>query len=212
VPRASGRCRAVALRREHLQVPAPRYALEGDWVIDVARGTRAGQVLGGQTWMSSGPSMAIGVYRVGLMRRGFVVTSRGKFDFELPAARERPVDAAGYFDGERALLVLASDRHGKRVHEMFLVDARGEVLAQAIGEDEPMLSLSGKCMAHGAIIQATDRGLLLIRVDASARAFVPDRVFTETEPFVWAGADLVAGPQGSVLVVGDREITELSLG
>ena len=99
------------------------------------------------------------------------------------------------------------------VHTAHLVDANGVVVASERGGPESsaiLASTSGKCLANGAVLCATDDGLVLVRADRSARAFVSARVFTDAKDFVSSDLDLLLGPGGSVYVASPDEIVQLS--
>jgi hypothetical protein len=192
---------------------AGAYAAEGGWLVDVESGARLGQVIAATTWLRAGPRFAIGFYRAGRVTIGFVVRpGRGMKTVPLPPVTGRLVDAAATFDGESALVTIASEQDGRRVHAVHLVSSDGALLASASGppESRPILAF-GACMAHGAILCPTDDGLVLARADPSAAAFKEERVFAETRDFVASGIDLLAGPHGSVYLVHTGEIVHLSL-
>ena len=97
---------------------------------------------------------------------------------------------------------------------MQLLGPDGTVLARASGspEDHAMLaSIHGKCVAHGRVLAATDGGLLLIKPDLATRTFVEERIFTDTDAFLTAESELLAGPQGSVYVIDRKEISQLTI-
>jgi hypothetical protein len=53
--------------------------------------------------------------------------------------------------------------------------------------------------------------LLALGVDPATGQIHEKTLYTDTEPFVEAGATILPGPGGSVYVVTNQEITQLSL-
>ena len=95
---------------------------------------------------------------------------------------------------------------------MDLVDAMGKVVASVAGHPEKrrlLASSSGKALFQGRVLCATDQGLLALKVESGT--LVEGTLFADTEPFVDAGATILPGPGGSVYVVTNREITQLTL-
>ena len=192
------------------------FAVVDDWIVELSRGTRVGQVIAGQTWLRVGDALGIGFYRAGVALEHFLfhVGRGGLTRVLLPPLRGKLVDAAAYFDGDRVLFATAIDLDGRRIHAMHLVASTGEVLASTCGapDTQPMLAtIGGKCMAHGAILCATDDGLVLVRADPKTRELAAEKHFPDTRPFVNADSEMHAAPGGSVYVVGPNEITCLSL-
>jgi hypothetical protein len=114
----------------------------------------------------------------------------------------------------RRALALATEKDGKRTHAVHLVAVDGGVLASAAGspESRPLLAAPfGKCMAHGAILCATDDGLVLARADVAAGAFNEVKAFPETRDLGLSFADLLPGPHGSAFLVQVDEIVHLTL-
>ena len=193
--------------------PAGTFYAAGDWLHDALASTRVGQVLGNTTWLRVGGGFGVGFYRAGRITVAFVVSAaRGMRRVALPPIDGRLVDATATFDDTRVLLGLATEKDGHRTHSLTLVDDGGAVLARASGapESRPLLaSITGKCMAKGAILSATDDGLLLARPDLAAESFVEVKTFADARDFVADGLDILAGPQGSVYLVHTDEIVQL---
>jgi hypothetical protein len=193
------------------------YYAAGDWLHDAATGARVGQVLAGTTWLEVGDRFGVGFYRAGRITVGFVVRpGRGMLRVELPAiaVTARLVDATATFDGDRVLVGVATEEGGRRTHTLTLVGADGAILARASGapDTRPLLaSVFGKCMAGGAIVSATDEGLVLARPNTVTGDIPETKTFAGARDFVAAGADILAGPQGSVYVVHTGEILQLTI-
>jgi hypothetical protein len=202
-------------RREHDAAAAEPFVVVDGWIVDVAHGTRVGQVLEGQTWLRAGERMGVGFYRTGSITEAFAFrTDRGgvaRVALSGEGAvrpRDRIAECSACFDGETALLTLVLDRDGRRLHALHVVRADGSVIASACGapDESPLFAAaSGRCLAHGAILCPTDGGLLL------TRDLVPAKTFPDTRPFVSQSSELLPGPGGSVYVIDQREIAHLSL-
>jgi hypothetical protein len=195
---------------------AGAFAVVDGWIMDLARGTRVGQVLEGQTFLRVGARMGIGFYRTGSITEVFVFrTDRGgvaraaiQGDGAV-RARDRVASASACFDGDAALLTLVLDRDGRRLHALHLLRADGAVIASACGAPDasPLLAApTGRCLLRGMVLCPTDDGLLL------ARGLSPEKTFPGTRRFVDAASELLPGPGGSVYVVGPKEIAHLSMG
>ena len=194
--------------------PAGCFYVAGDWLHDAATGARIAQVLGPTTWLEMGPRFGVGFYRAGRITVHFVLRpGRGMKRVPLPPIDGRLVDAAAAFDDDRALVAVASEKDGRRTHALSLVRDDGEILARAEGSPESralLASVFGKCLANGALLAATDDGLLLARPDPASGDFVEQKTFADTRDFVGAGADILAGPQGSVYLVQSGEVVHLT--
>jgi hypothetical protein len=192
---------------------AGTFYAAGDWLLDAGSATRVGQVLGNTTWLRVGDRFGIGFYRAGRITVAFVISaSRGMRRIALPPIEGRLVEATATFDEGRALLGLATEKDGHRTHALTLLGEDGAILAAARGapESRPLLaSIGGKCMAKGAILSATDDGLLLARPDLAAESFAEVKTFAGARDFVADGVDVLAGPQGSVYLVHTDEIVQL---
>ena len=216
-----GRIRAVTMTRdegarfvttslEH----AKRVHLEGDWLMR-ADGTRIGQILEGQTHVRSGATLGFAFYRAGLFTMSFVFEmARGPLrQLELPHIAGRLVDWTATFDDGHVLFCTVTEKDGRVFHGAHLVDARGAILASETGPAGSSVMLQGirgKCLASGAVLAATDDGLVLVRADRATRTFVPIRAYPETRDLVPPDAELLVGPGGSVYVVRHDAIVHLS--
>lgn len=208
--------------------PAKAVAVEGDWLVRSADGTRIGQILEGQTHVRVGPSLGFAFYRAGLFTMSFVFDAhRGPLrQLDLPPIEGRLVDWSVTFDGGPAgapasphgpeaghvLFCTTTEKAGRVIQTAHLVDARGKLLATETGPAGSSAILAGtfgKCLLGGAVLVPTDDGLVLVRADRATRSFVPIRAFPETRDLVPPDADLLVGPGGSVYVVTHDEIVHL---
>ena len=188
--------------------------LDGDWLIRSGDGTRIGQILEGQTHVRVGSSLGFAFYRVGLVTMTFLFDARrGPLrQLALPHLDGKLIEWNATFDDGHVLFCTAVEKAGRLIHSAHLVDARGELLASETGpagSSSILSGTSGKCLANGAVLVPTDDGLVLVRADRKARAFVPIRAFPETRELVPPDADLLVGPGGSVYVVTHDEIVHL---
>lgn len=191
-------------------------ALDGEWLVRPADGTRVGQILEGQTHVRAGAEVGFAFYRASAMTMYFVFDPRrGPLrQIELPPIEGRLVDWSAAFDAGHVLFSTVTEKGGKVTHAAHLVAATGEVLASESGPpgSSAMLGgagVSGRCLAGGSVLVATDDGLVLVRADRAARAFVPVRAFPETRDLVPPDADLLVGPGGSVYVVSHDVVVHL---
>ena len=192
------------------------FRMEDDWLIDGRSGARLGSVLENATWIAAGEDRGIGLYRVGKLTCFFCFGggSGALSPVELPSIEGRLVSAEACFDGTSTLLILETIVGGQRHLRLHLLDARGAVLASAEGPAGSAAHLGEPrsfALFSGRILRATDRGLLSVEVDRRLRTLSPGRLFPDTEPFISSDSELLAGPGGSVFVVGLKEIVELRL-
>ena len=193
---------------------ARRVHFEGDWLVR-RDGTRIGQVLENQTHVHPGATLGFAFYRAGLFTMSFVFDmARGPLrQLDLPHIDGRLVDWTVTFDDGHVLFCTATEKNGRVFHAAHLVDARGAILASEsgpAGSSAMLQGVGGKCLANGAILVATDDGLVLVRADRATRTFVPIRAYPETRDLVPPDAELLVGPGGSVYVVRHDAIVHLS--
>jgi hypothetical protein len=187
----------------------------GDQLLRSSDGTRVGQILEGQTRVRVGASLGFAFYRAGAITVSFVFDPRkGPLrQVMLPPIEGRLVDWSAVFDDAHVLVTFVTESSGRVVHTAHLVDAIGVVVASERGTPESsaiLRSTTGKCLANGTALCATDDGLVLVRADRNARAFVAARVFTDAKDFVSPDLDLLLGPGGSIYAASPDEIIHLS--
>jgi hypothetical protein len=191
------------------------YRLQDEWLVDGA-GLRIGKILEGQTWLRVGEQLGFGLYRAGLLTFHFLfrVGRPGLVHVELPHIDGRLIDAAAAFDERHVLFTISVEKAGQRHNSMFLIGSDGKVLARASAQahaSRMLASIQGKAVWGGRILASTDQGLLALSVDAASGSIHEGTFFTDTEPFVEAGAEILPGPQGSVYLVTTKQIAQLSL-
>lgn len=195
--------------------PAGLVYANGDQLLRASDGTRVGQILEGQTRVRVSASLGFAFYRAGAITVSFVFDPRkGPLrQVAVPAIEGRLVDWSAVFDDAHVLVTFVTESSGRIIHAAHLVDANGVVVASERGSPESSAILAGatgKCLANGAVLCVTDDGLVLVRADRNARAFISARVFTDAKDFVSPDLDLFPGPGGSVYVVAPDEIVHLS--
>jgi hypothetical protein len=182
------------------------YRLEQDWLVEHHTGARVGQVLEGQTRLWTGERLGLGFYRAGGMTVAFLLRA-GK-----PGLKQlsgigwsgRLVDADAVFDARHVLLSVVCDDGGKDVVHRWLIDEDGVVLARCSGG-----SPGHAAVLAGRVVLGTDAGLIALKVDSGV--LVEALQFPDTQPFVSAGDELLPNTDGSLFIVGARDITQLTL-
>lgn len=186
--------------------PGVAYRQEGDWLIDAVSGARVGTILEGQTWLATGEALGVGFYRVAGRTRAFLVRS-GKAGLRQVDAIDwqgRWVEAHAAFDAEHALLTVVVDDGGKDTVHRWLVDARGQVVARSAS------ALRGRAaLLRGRVVVGSDGGLVALKADSGH--LIEAAQFPDTQAFVDAGDELFSQPDGSLVVVGPRDIVQLTL-
>lgn len=179
---------------------------EQAWLIEHGSGARVGQVLEGQTWLWAGERLGLGFYRAGGLTVAFLlrVGRAGLKQLDGLTWSGRIIDANAVFDARHALLTVVCDEHGRDVVHRWLVDEHGALLAQSHGG-----APGHAAVLNGRVVLATDAGLVALRADSGH--LIEAMQFPDTQPFVSAGDELLPNSDGSLFVVGARDITQLNL-
>jgi len=184
--------------------------MDGDRLIDHARGTVVAPLAAGRTWLQVGRHLGCGFYRAGRLMNWFM--------FFTDAAGRRPLAMPPLAPGERVLAVSASlgrsrlavqletERQGTRRRSLRVFSATGSLLGEWNGDQGPP---GGACLVGRAVLLPTDDGLL--RLALASHGLHKPVLFEDTEPFVSATDRLLQGPDHTVYVVGDVSITQLRL-
>lgn len=182
------------------------YRQDQSWLIEQHSGARVGQVLEGQTWLWTGERLGLGFYRAGGITVAFLtrVGKSGLKQLEGITWKGRLLDAEAVFDASHALLSVLCDDGGKDVMHRWLIDESGQGLARASGG-----SLGHAALLNGRVVIATDGGLVALKNESGV--LVEALQFPDTQPFVSAGDELLPNADGSLFVVGARDITQLTL-
>lgn len=179
---------------------------EQSWIIEHNSGSRVGQVLEGQTWLWAGERLGFGFYRAGGLTVAFLlrVGKSGLKQVDGITWAGRIIDANAVFDARNALLTVVCDENGRDVVHRWLVDENGALLAQSHG------GLRGNAaVLNGRVVLATDAGLVALRADSGH--LIEAMQFPDSQTFVSAGDELLSNSDGSLFIVGARDITQLTL-
>ncbi len=136
-------------------------------------------------------------------RRGYAGRA-GLVQLKPPKWVGRIVEAEAVFDATHALLTVVIDADGKETVQRSLYSETGALVASCSGGSRGHAALMG-----GRAVIGTDAGLVLLKVDSGV--LIEAVVFSDTQPFVSAGDELLSQPDGSLFVVGPRDITQLTL-
>jgi hypothetical protein len=185
---------------------AVTYRQEQGWLIEQRSGARVGQALEGQTWLWTGERLGLGFYRAGGLTVAFLLRT-GK-----PGLKQlvgvtwtgRIVEADATFDAQHALLTVVTEAQGREVGRRWLFDEAGTLLGSCEGGARGHAALLG-----GRVVLATDGGLVGLKRDSGH--LIEAVQFPDTQAFVSAGDELLANTDGSLFVVGARDITQLTL-
>ncbi len=186
--------------------PGVAYRQEGDWLIDAVTGARVGTILEGQTWLATGEALGVGFYRAAGRTRAFLVRTGkpGLKQLDDVDWRGRWVDAHAAFDAEHALLTVVVEDGGKDLVHRWLIGAQGVVLARSVSD------LRGRAaLMRGRVVVGSDGGLVALKADSGH--LLEAAQFPDTQAFVDAGDELLPQPDGSLVVVGPRDIVQLTL-
>lgn len=185
---------------------ANAYRQDQAWLIEHQTGSRVGQVLEGQTWLWAGERLALGFYRAGGLTVPFVVRAgkAGLRQVEGVTWKGRVVEASAVFDARHALLTVVTDDGSRDVVQRWLIDEDAKVVARS--SDGPR---GHGAVLGGRVVLATDAGLVAMKVDQGH--LIEAMQFPDTQPFVSAGDELLPNTDGSLFIVGARDITQLTL-
>lgn len=188
--------------------------LEEEWLMAGER--RMGKISRGRTWIRGGARMGVGLYRIGRTTFAFVFRPGrpGLTDVQLPGVTGRVLEVDAAFDDDLVCLSILGEREGSATAAMYLIGSDGRIHGRLEGaphEHRALASVRGKCVRGGRVLAATEEGIIALGADRSTGLLVEETLFTDTEPFVSLGAELLPGAGGSVYVVTTREITQLVL-
>lgn len=182
------------------------YRQEQGWLVEQRSGARVGQALEGQTWLWTGERLGLGFYRAGGVTVAFLLRTGKPGLKHLPGVTwtGRIVDADAVFDAQHALLTVVTEANGREVVRRWLFDEAGALLGQCEGGAAGRAALLG-----GRVVLATDAGLVGLKRE---QGHLLEAVqFPDTQSFVSAGDEVLANTDGSLFVVGARDITQLTL-
>jgi H/ACA ribonucleoprotein complex subunit 3 len=174
---------------------------------------RVGGVLQGQTLFWVGNEFGFGFYRAGSYNVSFLFDAQhtGIDDKVKVRVEGQLLDATAYFTKDQCWFFHITQRSGRTVHSVVVMDKSGKVLAQkeATKGDEPwMESIRGKFAFNKWLFSATDEGL--VKLEVSGGTVVQTSDFPDTEPFMDSESHLFLAAQG-LYVVGVHDITSLRI-
>lgn len=183
------------------------FRLAGDSLVD-GQDRPLGKILEGQTWFVAGESLGFGFWSAGRSTFYFIFRpgQPGFFDVRLPSLPPHLIEAAVVFGEDRILFSISAESGGR----MVLLDGRGKILGTLEGSHRALEHARGKWVRGDQIFAATDAGVVVLAPDGAGR-LMETAIFTDTEPFVRAGDELLPGPNGSLYVKNEREIRQLVL-
>lgn len=182
------------------------YRAEQGWLIEQRTGARVGQVLEGQTWLWTGERLGLGFYRAGGVTVAFLLRAGkpGLKQLDGVTWTGRIVEADAVFDAQHALLTVVTEANGREVVRRWLFDESGARLGHGEGTTRGHAAL-----LNGRAVVATDAGLVGLKRDSGH--LLEAVQFPDTQHFVSAGDEVLANTDGSLFVVGARDITQLTL-
>ncbi|ETX07791.1 hypothetical protein [Candidatus Entotheonella palauensis] len=175
---------------------------------------RIGDVLSGQTQMWVGRSMGIGFYRAGDLGVVFVFdpTSTGINDrVQLPDMRGHIVDVSCQLAQDCAWLMWHSKENERMIRHAAVIRSDGRVAATVraeAGTASWLDSATGALATDAMLFVPTDDGIT--RVEIHNGRITPTHTFPDTEPFVDAASQLLAGP-GGIYVVRNQTVHLLKM-
>lgn len=185
------------------------FRLQGDMLI---RGEDKiiGNILENQTWIKAGPKFGLGFYRVGQKTVYFIFDALASgindtVDLPNPPAggAGQLIDAECIFSESHALFLTSTMESGKVVNAMYLIDAKGGLVAGVREEAENstiLAQIHNKVLSGSRIITATDEGLMLL--EAAQGTIREMKLFSDTEPFVDESLRVFLAPEGLYAVSG----------
>ena len=181
------------------------FRLQGDLLLK-DENKIIGQILENQTWIRVGKNFGFGFYRVG-GKSVYFIFSLEKADIndsiQLPKISGHLIDAEAVFSDTHVMFLTSTMEAGKMFNSMYLIDAKGNLLASAkeeAGNSRILSSIHNKVLGGGKIITASDEGLILLEPDSGQIKEV--KIFTDTEPFVDEKVQLFTGGGGLYVVSG----------
>jgi H/ACA ribonucleoprotein complex subunit 3 len=176
---------------------------------------RVGDVLPNQTLFWTGEELGFGFYRAAELSNFFVFRPRyrGLNDsVKLPAIRSQLVDSTCCFGHDRIWFFTATQEGGKAVNRCFLLNGKGELLADAVatpGDGSWLSRIRGAAAAGDFLLVPTDEGV--VRVRQNGAALDVDKEYPDTGRFVDAASNLFLSKEG-LMVVRAHDIWRLVLG
>ncbi|MDX2270577.1 MAG: hypothetical protein NW237_01325 [Cyanobacteriota bacterium] len=163
-----------------------------------------GDVLAQQTQIWVGSHFGFGFYQAADLQCAFLfdVERRGINDqIKIPRIVGKLLEMGCYFSPTHCWFLVAHATQGKVLHQAFLINQKGSLLAMAEAEkgDGSWLGSLGGKVANGAMLfVAIDEGI--VRVEPDQTYLRVTQTFSDTEPFVQQDCSLLACSQGLYVV------------
>ena len=173
-----------------------------------------GGVLANHTLFWTSEKLGFGFYRAGQLARYFVFDPRHRGindGVKLPPQSGQLVDSTCVFGKERAWFFLSVHEGGHAINRCFLIDAAGQVLANAEAHNSDgswLGTIRGKCAIGDFLLVATDDGIQ--RVQSQGSQLVVTKEFPDTARVVESDCHVFPG-HGGLLVVKNQSIWSVSL-
>lgn len=181
-----------------------------------------GATLSGQTMIWTGPKFGFGTYRVGAMRKAFILDidqNALNDSVDLPGFQDDPIEMECFFSSNRVWFFTVHDERGKNLHRCTVIDKSGKVVATASASegDGSWLSnnygrcagtISGNSGQIHCLFVGTDEGMM--RIDEENGVLVEKVRFPDTKGLVRSDDRLVLSNKG-IFLVGTREIRLLTM-
>ena len=196
------------------------FGVRDGFLLELHSGRRLGQLLDGLSWVRVGQSLGFALCRTGQFTHAFIFRTKGGSlsKSEFPHLPGKLVSLGASFDQNHIVVSLALDANGRREHHLVMLAADGSLIAHSHEAGAALDADAGRCVAWGAVLTATDDGLVLLRARPGQPAqpgqpgrLEEERRFPESREWVSHGATLILGPQGSVFVVSGNTLVQLSM-
>jgi serine/threonine protein kinase len=179
-------------------------------------GARAiGNILSNRTLFWTGERFGIGFYRAGELTRTFCFSTSSNSlndDVKVPVVKGQLIDATCVFSAKLGWLMMSVQDNGRLVNHCFVISDSGEVVASHSTNQEEDSWLAGRIRGNFAsgssMFVALDSGI--VRIDAESGRLHVSQTFPDTEPFVSATSQLLAG-DGGIYVINSKEIVLLKI-
>jgi H/ACA ribonucleoprotein complex subunit 3 len=159
-----------------------------------------GDVLHDQTQFWIGDNFGFGYYSAGNLQVGFIFkpNKQGINDqIKLPHWQGQVIDANCIFSSNLCWFFLSISRHGKLINKVFVMEAHGQIIANAEAEtmsDSWLANIYGHCAVNNFLLAVTNEGI--IRLEIQNNQIIKTKEFPDTEPFIDTNCQLIPSNQG----------------
>ncbi len=174
-----------------------------------------GDVLAGRTLFWAGNGFGFGFYQAGQLMRAFVFDTSGRgLNDQVPisAIPGQLIDAACVFSERYGWFMVSTQESGQLLNRCYVVNARGEVVAEAEAKpgDDSWLSygIRGHFAVGSSLFVATDSGIVRVAIENGVIGVA--QTFPDTEPYVDTATKLLPG-DGGIYAVSAHEIVLIQI-